>query len=489
MKVLFIIPYLNIARHTLPNSLRKFSPPEIPHNGVAALTIFLQQNKVEIKVVDERLGYSFKEILKQIQDFSPDLIGITMTSFCSKKVNMLVKWLKEHISIPILLGGAHISVMRKEALDYNDADFAIKHEGEYAILELLDAIKSNKGFEEIRGLIWRKDGKIIENPDREPIKDIDELPFPDYDSFELDKYYAWQNKIIPILTSRGCPFRCVFCSAGVVMGSRIRMRSPANVLEEIEYWYKKGIRTFDINDEIFTCNPKRVDEICDLIIKRGLKIKFRCYNGIRVDTVTQDLLKKMRDAGCTDIAFGVETGNEQIMKNIKKGITLEQARKAIGWAKSLGIRVRANFIVGHPGETMETAMDTLRFANEVGADEINFNNLVPYPGTELFGWVKANGKFIIPPEKYMNDLSSYKIRDPVFETKEFSAEERRKMIKLMTLATRRKYLESRLRKPATNIAFFISRTDLGYRVLETLRKSNVYTKLFRKSLIKVEVPK
>lgn len=203
---------------------------------------------------------------------------------------------------------------------------------------------------------------------------------------------------------------------------------PVRVIDEMEYWYRKGYDQFDINDDAFNVDRERVSEICDLIVRRGLRIKYQLYNGIRADRVTPEILQKLKDSGCTFITYGVESGNPEILKRIEKRLTLEQVRKACEWTRDAGIPFSVNFIVGHPGETYESAMDSVRFAETLPAKFINFYNLVPYPGTSLFEWVKRNGRFLVREESYLMDIS-YRDNEPIFETDEFTAEDRRRVVK------------------------------------------------------------
>ncbi len=194
-------------------------------------------------------------------------------------------------------------------------------------------------------MIYRDDNQVVENEDDLFVREPDEMAFPAFDLFELDKYI---DRKLPIITSRGCPYRCTFCSINLTSGFMFRPRSAKNVVDELEHWYKKGYKYFGFNDDNFTLLPERAEEICDQIIERGLKIKWELRNGIRIDKVNERLLRKMKNAGCMYVAFGVESADQEVLDNIKKGITAEKAKEAILLADKVGIKKGAFFIVGLP---------------------------------------------------------------------------------------------------------------------------------------------
>ncbi|MDD5729292.1 MAG: radical SAM protein, partial [Victivallales bacterium] len=282
-------------------------------------------------------------------EFKPTLIGVTIFSYCYSLAFELILKIEKCTDIPIVAGGAHVSAVGAKMLTDSKVDFAVKQEGEFTLLELLkEYVKGSRDFSGINGLIWRDSkGMIIENPNRKFIEDLDALPFPDYESFGIERYVCFKQKTLPLITSRGCPFGCNYCSVRLSMGQRFRARSAENVFSEIKHFYDKGYRSFDFNDDCFTLDNGRAESICDLIIKNRLVLRFQLYNGIRVDTVTLELLKKMKKAGCFFVSFGCEAGNNKVLKAIKKGITIEQVRQAVDWANQAGIRNSVNFIIGH----------------------------------------------------------------------------------------------------------------------------------------------
>jgi len=476
MKILFVIPKLK------SQSGRK-SLTVNPHIGVAYLCSFLKNNGIEIKVYDDGIVDNRVKLLSIINEFRPDLIGITVLSYCYNYARDLTKTIKANFKTPIVLGGPHINIAKESVLIETGAEFAIKHEGEYSLLELLNEMESgNNDFENIQGLIWKDDsGKIKENPDRSFIADLDSLPFPNYDYFDFKKYFCYEDKTLPIITSRGCPFGCNFCSVRLCMGKGFRARSAENVVQEFEQLAKKGWKKFLINDDCFTLDNQRAEKICDQLIAKKLDIGFQCVTGLRVDRITPQLLMKMKLAGCFYISYGCESGNEKILKIIKKGITLEQVRRAVEWTNTAGIPNSVNFIIGHTEETYQTAMDTVNFAKSLPVNFANFYNLVPYPGTEAYKWVKKHGTFLVPIENYLENIG-VEHNKPVFETKDFTREQREAMAKLGFNFYRLKYLQYRFGKITGYLIFCITKFRFinkfaEFFVLETHLGKTVYNLL------------
>ena len=250
-------------------------------------------------------------------------------------------------------------------------------ESEISFISLINQLSATKpDLSQVPNLIWRHNNKIIINPPAPPIHQLDNIPFPDYESFDLQKYPCFESKIIPLITSRGCPYGCNYCSVKLSMGQNFRPRSPQNVIKEIKYWYQKGFTNFDINDDCFTLDIKRAEQICDLIIKNKLKIKFQLYNGIRVNNITLKLLKKLKKSGCYFIAYGCESGSQKILDHIKKNITLDQVKTAVKYSNQAKIKHAVNFIIGHQDETFSDALETLKFAKNLDCNYVNFYNMV-----------------------------------------------------------------------------------------------------------------
>ncbi|MDD4938558.1 MAG: radical SAM protein [Candidatus Omnitrophica bacterium] len=466
-KILFILP---AVKSLFGDS---YAAPGHPHVGIAYLSAFLKSRGVEVSIFDAGIEKDIRALSPFIKDFEPSLIGVTVFSYCHHLAREIIKEVRKTSALPIVAGGPHISATKTQMLlEDADVDFAIKGEGEETLLELFQALNNGKDYSKIDGLIWRSNGQVVENHDRDFIEDLDSLPLPDYESFGLEKYLnTREEKKLPIITSRGCPYGCNFCSVHLSMGRGFRPRSPENILKELEYWYGKGFRTFDFNDDCFSLDLERAMKVCDLIIGSGMKITYQLYNGIRADRLTKEFLKKMKDSGCNFVSYGCESGNEEILKAIEKGLKLEQVRNAVEWSNEAGIRNSVNFIIGHPHETYRTAMETLDFAKSLPCDFVNIYNLVPYPGTELYKWIKENGRFLVDEKVYLRGIASYD-NEPIFETKEFSKKERVKVNKKGRALYERRILEFRLGKRLGYIAYLLMRLRPLAKLGRTIALSN-----------------
>jgi len=308
----------------------------------------------------------------------------------------VAKVCKETVNPYVLIGGIHATIMPKETISSDYVDFVIKGEGELTVLELTNMLeKGEKRFEKIEGLVFKKDGKIIQNKDRKLIEDLDILPFPARHLFKHFKYTypdAMYFPTIPIITSRGCTGQCTYCQTKKISGLRYRFRSADNILDEIEHLIKEyKIKEVHIWDDNFTVNKKRVLEFCRKFKERNLKISISIPQGLRVDQVNEEVLKALKDIGVYSIGFGVESGDNGILKTIKKNTNVEQIRKAIGLAKKLKFEVWAFFMIGLPGDTEETIRKTIDFAKELDPDLAKFLILKPFPGSEVYNQLNEKG--------------------------------------------------------------------------------------------------
>lgn len=407
MRILLILPP-NIGRYVVAT---------IPHAGIAFLSAILEEKGHEVKIQDMRIYSENEELFAKIDSFKPDLIGMTSASIGYKMGYEIIKAVKEkYPKIPVAVGGSYASTVHTKILLDTKADYAVYGEGEHAFLDLASGMEPR----DIQGLIWRDGDEIVMNSPPKFFHDLDALPFPDYSKFELDKML---EKRIPLVTSRGCPNRCTFCSIQLVMGYPFRTRSPENVLKEIKHWYDRGYDTFEFSDDNFSFNMPRAEKICDLIIESGMKIKMIFGNGLRADRVNYNLLEKLKKAGTVWIAYGLETADQKGLELLKKDLDINQLKSSVKYTKQLGIECQVNFIIGNPGQTFEIFRKDLEFADELSPDQVRFYNIIPYPGTELFEWVVQNGRFLHNPEDYLNDLN-YWGEEPVFDTGEFTREER-----------------------------------------------------------------
>lgn len=427
-RVLFCIP-------PFPN---RYGLPTHPHTGIGYLCESLNRQGIETAVVDFRLGDGYRKLKAALDKFKPDLAGVTMMSYYHNLAYEIVRHLKQS-NIPVAIGGPHVSTVREQALIDSGADFGFMMESEISLVRLCQ----QRPLNDIPGLLYRKNGQVLLNQPQ-IIEELNEVPYPRYRDFELNSY---TRRRIPIITSRGCPCQCTFCPIVTVMGRKYRLRSARNVFAEIEYWYKKGYRDFDFQDDNFIVDRKRVFELCDMIKQAGFNDLFvQCGNGLRADLATRELLLKLKEAGFKATAFGVESADPEVLKKVKKGESIEQIENAVKNALDVGLEVSLFFIVGLPGETAVSFRKSIDFARRYPVTTATFYNLVPFPGTELFDWVKNNNYFLIQPRDYLNTIAHLEFV-PVFETPDFSRNERKSALEAgakLNLQLKRRDMERKL---------------------------------------------
>jgi len=396
MKILLINPPAN-------NLVKTFAPDAVteevgfyPPMGllyVATVAREMHGDRFDIELLDTQVEkMDYPELQKTLEEKQPDIVGISCMTFLLIDAIKVARIVKEvNPESLVVIGGTHPSIYPDEMLQQPEIDFIVMGEGEYVFSELLGALDKSESLAGINGLGYKENGRPILNPPRDFIQDLDSLPFPDRDLLPYKKYYSVLGKgnevMTGLLTTRGCPFHCIFCT--VKDGKNCRMRSPENVVQEIEACYAQGITDFDIIDDTFILSKNRTIEIADLIIKRGLKITMDVR--ARVDTVDQEVLDKIAQAGCTRIRFGVESGNPQILENLRKGITIEQAKAAFKMAKKTGMVTFAYFMLGSPGEKSLEIEQSIKLAKEINPDFVQFLIPTPFPATDFYPLGREKG--------------------------------------------------------------------------------------------------
>ena len=410
-------PHITLVNPPYPISPHQHMP--FPQLGLGYLAAVLEKNNYDVDVIDcQALNIHYDEFKKRIGKRQPNIVGMTAITLTYKSALHLAELTKEiHPKCVTVLGGPHATFWDVEALqECPDLDVVVRREGEYTLLELVQRLESGKSFHDVIGTTTRKNGEIIRNPDRPYIENLDELPYPARHLWPLEILRKVED-VFYLTTSRGCTFWCDFCEAVRMFGRRYRMRSPKNVVDEIEYLNKTyGGTQFTFCDDAFTVDNARTEELCDEIIKRNLKIIWNC--GTRVDMVTKKLLIKMKEAGCASVWFGVESGAQEVLDEMHKGISTSQTLRTVKWVRELGLTPVPNVLLGFPGETKETAWKTIKFAEKVSPDNLAFFNVAtPLPGTPLYDRVKKNGWLKI------TDFNVYDCQTPIFDTPSLSMEE------------------------------------------------------------------
>jgi len=385
MKILFVVPNAEI----------KVAASQVLPLGLAYLASTLIEEGHDVKILDKRIEKNGK-----IKD-NFDLVGITATTPLITKAWEISKEAKEfNPNCQVVLGGPHPTVLPEESLQQDSVDIIVRGEGEDTIKEVCKNIEKNKTLKDVKGISYKENGKIIHNPDRSFIEDLDKISFPKRELFNLKKYQPIQpllttRKSLNIITSRGCPYNCNFCYKGI-FGCKYRMRSVSNLIEEWRLLVENfKVEEIGIQDDLFNFDKKRVIEFCRELIKEGLDVPWCTPNGIRVNYVDREVLSVMKRAGCYRIAYGIENGNQDMLNMMGKGITLQQVRDATRIAKTVGLKIAGSFILGNAGENVSTMMQTINFACSLPIDYALFNIATPYPGTRLFELVKTNGKILV----------------------------------------------------------------------------------------------
>ncbi|MEW6097052.1 MAG: radical SAM protein [bacterium] len=348
----------------------------------------LEMENIQVKLIDCIIKNIDSNSLKdQIAEFSPNLI-ILNTSTPSIESDLSIAKLAKDIlpQVKVAALGIHVTVLPEECLSlFSSLDYCIRGEPEFIVKDLSLALRDGGSIKDISGLSYHTNGKIIHNPDREFISNLDELPFPAWHLIDTEDY-RMPFKNVPFLliaTSRGCPYKCTFCADKAFYGTKLRLKSPKKVVDELE-WVKKtfGVAEFLFWSESFTINNNFVLEVCEEILSRNLKVSWVCNS--RVDNVDIALLRKIKEAGCWMIGYGVESGNQQVLNSVKKGTTLKQTQEAVRWAKEAGLEVTGHCILGLPGDTQETIKQTIDFTIELDLDFAQYYCAVPFPGAKLY---------------------------------------------------------------------------------------------------------
>ena len=372
-----------------------------PPLGLAQLYAVLEKNGKDADVVDA-YDWSFKQIQRYVEEQQPDMVGMpctTPTRFEVLDTAALIK--KVNPKIKIVLGGPHATLMPQQILEnYPFVDVIVRNEGEYTLLNLIDCLDSKEKPGNVQGISFREDNKIHHTPNAPFIKRLDGLPFPAYHKFNLKHYIPYEdltadlNKLVraPLISSRGCPYKCIFCSSSDFWGHRWRFQSPKYVVDLMEYLYSQfDARYQRFFDDHFFASKRRTIEMCQELVKRGLhkEIIWRCEG--RPDAGNREMYEWLAKAGCHMIEFGVESGTEEGLIALNKQYTLDQIRKTLKITKEIGILRKCFFILGGPHENQKTVRQTRKFIEEIDPDRINTFVLTIFPGTQLYERAKSEG--------------------------------------------------------------------------------------------------
>jgi radical SAM superfamily enzyme YgiQ (UPF0313 family) len=430
MRVLLLNPpQENMITTNIPSIVeeeRGINPP-LGLLYVAAYALLNTAHTIEVLDMPEE-GMGYDELEVELRKRKPDLVGITVTTFTLIDAVLSAKTAKKvDKNVLVVLGGPHVNLYPDETASIPEVDFIVLGEGEVTFAELIDGISNGRDPRGIPGIAFKDNGSIVNTGVRPLMEDLDALPFPARRLTPYTHYYSLLGKGTPsttMMTSRGCPFHCLFCERPH-LGRRFRARSAANVVDELQECVGMGIREFLMYDDTLTVNRQRVLDICDEILRRRLDVRWDIR--ATIDTVDGEMLKRLRKAGCDRIHFGVESASPEILKILRKRINPDQVREVFKKTKEAGISILAYFIIGSPTETREQILETIRFARELDPDFVHISVMTPFPGTDMYrlGFEKGiyNGDYwrefarnptpdFVPKVIVSNDIYSFGVPRP-----------------------------------------------------------------------------
>jgi len=370
---------MKVALIASPYPLEEFPSPPL---GICYVAAACEAAGAQVRIFDYIVGqYSPEKFRRQLDEFEPDIVGATSVTLNFPAAADIIRCAKEHRpSVVTMMGGPHASFAAQQAFhQYPQIDIIFIGEAERSLQQWLPVYQDRGSWNGIKGLAYMADGRFTTTGQGDFIEDLSTLPLPSRHLLPISKYQALGFPI-SIITSRGCPNKCIFCLGRKMVGFKSRYRDPKLVADEIESILAMGFTRINIADDLFTANKNRVRALCEEILNRNIRFDWSAF--ARVDTVNEETLRLMREAGCDAVSFGIESGNPEMLKRIRKGITLDQARQAVALCKKTGILAHASFMIGLPGESFQTMNDTLNFAKELKIEH-GYHMLAPFPGTTV----------------------------------------------------------------------------------------------------------
>lgn len=373
----------------------------LPSLGILYLAAVLRQKGYSISVIESSsLGLTMEQAIEKISTIKPRYIGLTATTLTIMNARALASEIKKiDDRIQVIVGGPHITAIPEETMNLSPAfDIGVIGEGEETIKDLLEALESRGNLSTVQGIIFRHGDRVIKTSPRDFIKDLDSLPFPAWDLLEAfpGRYSPppFRFKKLPaayIVTTRGCPHQCIFCDRSV-FGNKCRGHSAEYIMAMIEYLrIRFGVREILFEDDTFVTFKERLLGVCEGMLSQPIKTSWSCLG--RADAVTPDLLRLMKRAGCWSISYGIETGDEGVMKFIGKKTTLDKIEQAVRWTKEAGLLSKGFFIIGHPVDTHETIRKTMEYALSLPLDDISISMMTPFPGSRIYDLASQYGEF------------------------------------------------------------------------------------------------
>jgi len=443
-KILLIFPPAYSLQHP-----RDISP--LPPLGIGLLAALCEKRGFQVDILDAliqgwenetptanpdvvRVGLTDAQIKKAVQEYDPDLVGVScMFSVQHKIYPRILSVIKSaNPEIITVAGGAHVTVCQEEVLKDPNCDYIIQGEAEESFVDLLDAIQGKKPFESIDGLGWKGDNsKILLNPKTKWLEDLDQIPFPAYHIMKLEQYFGLQathgrrhaSKFAPIVTSRGCPAKCTFCSANKMFGYKFRKRSVDNIMSEIKFLQENyGVKEIMFEDDNLTAERKHATELFHRLIEDNSGLVWDTPNGVGLWALNEEMLDLMQKSGCVNVNFPVESGDQEVLKNIiKKPLDLKRVRGLLKYCRKIGLSYGMFLVIGSPGEKLSDVWTSFKFSAEAGCYNPHISVATPYPGTELYDECIDKDYFV---DEYSLDqlfISSFMLETPDWTEKELRA--------------------------------------------------------------------
>lgn len=412
---------MRIAVIATPYPLEEFPSPPL---GISYVAAAFAKAGCEARIFDYIISsYSREKLARQLAEFQPDAVGVGCVTLNFYEAQRILRDVKScEPDILTMIGGPHVSFTAEETLRrYPDIDVVFIGEADDTIIEFAPLIYQKEKWPDIAGIAYRREGRIIRTGKRELLRDINLAPLPSRGLLSSSRYRALGFPV-SMITGRGCPHGCIFCVGRRMVGAKVRRRDPQQVLDEIEEILNLGYERINIADDLFASDTERVKIICDGIRQRDLKFIWSAF--ARVDTVSQEMFDAMASVGCDSVSFGVESGNPEMLKRIRKGIKLQQVRQAVQMCKQAGMIPHASFMVGLPGETRETLRQTAEFAKSLDI-QYGYHYLTPFPGTTLSEKINRYDLEILT-----QDWSKYDANDAIVRTSELTPQDIRDFVAL-----------------------------------------------------------
>ena len=412
MKVTFINPPQTDSKY-------KFIGVVAPPLGIAYMAAVLEEAGNDVSIMDaSALDMTWEDLESELKKISPDVVAVTALTPTISQALKTAKLAKKITGAFIVMGGYHPTFNHEEVLENDFVDVVVMGEGEYTMRDLVKTLEDGGDLREVNGIAF----KDVVTPVRPPIMDLDSLPFPARHLLPMDHYKLFNMKanMSTMITTRGCPMQCSFCASAALHGSKLRLRSPKNVVDEMEHLVKDhNIETIAFMDDTFTLRRKRVLEICAEIKRRDLKVFWGCT--ARVDTLNEEVIRTMRDAGCIAMFMGVESADQQVLDKINKKTNLAKIKNAFEISRKEKMRTIASVVLGMPGDTKESIKRTVKFVKDLKPSYAIFSLATPYPGTRFYQQTLEDNLIKV------RDWSKYTLISPIIETMECSLEELKKM--------------------------------------------------------------